>query len=86
MLTFSGYMYNITIYIDIYYRILLVSVSSVVYLIHSLHQVWVATHSRLNEHAKVAGSQRRTCINKKQNSYFDKNHALLTVNMTVYQV
>ena len=62
------------------------SVSTVVYLIHSVHRVRVATHSRLTEHAMVAGNQSHTCVYQKQNSYFDKSHALLTVNMTVYQV
>ena len=51
-----------------------------------MHQVRVATHSDLTEHAKVAGNPRHTCVYKKQISYFDKNHALLTVNMTVYQL
>ena len=37
------------------------------YLLPSVHQVRVATHSRLTEHAKVAGSQRHTCVYKKQN-------------------
>ena len=77
---------SITIYIDIYLWVLTVSDLTVVCLGHSIHQVRVATHSRLTEHAKVAGNQRHTCVYKKQNKYFDKNHALLTVNGTVYQV
>ena len=68
MLTFSGYMDSITIYIDIYLRVLMVSVLTVVYLRHSIYQVRIATHSRLTEHAKVAGSQRHTCVYKKPNS------------------
>ena len=68
MLTFSGYMDSITIYIDIYLRVLIVSVLTVVYLRHSVHQIRVATHSRLAKHAKVAGNQRHTCVYKKQNN------------------
>ena len=54
MLEISGYMDSITIYIDIYLSVLIVSVLTVVYLRHPIHQVRVATHSRLTEHEKAA--------------------------------
>ena len=68
MVIFSGYMDSITIYIDIYLWVLIVSVLTVVYLRHSIYQVRVATHSCLTDHTKVAGNQRHTCVYKKQNS------------------
>ena len=60
MLTFSGYMDNITIYIDFYWRVLILTYLTVVCLRHTEHRVQVATRSHLTEHE----SKTHACLQK----------------------